>query len=765
MTLALIALGALAGVGAATALTVLAFRRRRLAVTRANARIERRLAQRPVSSSRECPCCGLTCDSFEPFGADRRPDERCPACDSLEPHRLTWLYLLNETDLLCGEAARRMLHLAPEVPSWRRLEQAPTLELVGSDDPARPLAGLDPTALPFGEESFDVVCCGHALERVADRERAIGELRRVLRAGGWALVQVPTPASREADDPDLLSESDEVCLERAQELARAGFEVTVDPYPRRIGAACSRRFGLALHEQVLFVRKGAPVGRVTRFSSEAAELSEPAFAPGAIPVFRGRVERVHDGIVSGWVWQPQMPDHRVRVQALVDGEAVAEGLANLERRSLASAGIGDGRHGFEISLPERLARRGGHRLCVQPEGAVALAPATGFEAIVERAPALWRDVGFAVEGFVIGRVEQVRNGVILGWVWDPDDGGGVPVRVFLDGEDVGGCVADLPRHSPADVDACDGRYSFRFLLPARLADGGVHALRVEAHGIALAPAASFTTWTAREEPRLTVESPGIGEPARASTEEPVLDGAERVCEVVGRVEQASDGIVSGWAYRPGAPAWRVWVDVTIDGRQVGKGVADLDRATLATAGIGDGRHGFRFSVPPVAPGTGQRRLRVEAEGVTLPATAGLGNGNAASSRVWHGAELFLDGSPRARSEPTVIGRIEAVQDDFVAGWAYCPAVPEWRVWVQVLLDGHHLSGASADLEQPRLAEATIGDGFHGFRLALPAARDEQRHQLVRVEAAGGVLLPPAARLRTGGEQPIRTFEISPARCR
>jgi SAM-dependent methyltransferase len=657
VTLALIALGALAGVGAATALTVLAFRRRRLAVTRANARIERRLAQRPVPSARECPCCGLICDSFEPFGGDQRPDARCPACDSLEPHRLTWLYLLNETDLLCGEAARRMLHLAPEVPSWQWPEQAPTIEFVGADDPARPLAGLDPTALPFGEESFGVVCCEQALERVADRERAIAELRRVLRVGGWALVQVPTPAPREAEDPDLLSESDEVCLERAQELARGGFEVTVDPYPRRIGAACSRRFGLALHEQILFVRKGALGGRVIRLSPDAAERSAPAFVPGAIPVFCGRVERVHDGIVSGWVWQPQMPDHRVRVQALVDGEAVAEGLADLERRSLVSAGIGDGRHGFEISLPERLARRGRHRLCVQPEGAVALAPATAFEVIVERAPALWRDVGFGVEGFVVGRVEQVRDGVILGWVWDPDRSGGVPVRVFLDGVDVGGCVADLPRHSPADADACDGRYGFRFLLPARLADGGVHGFRVEAHGLALGPAASFTTGAAREEPGFTLESPGVREHAPAST-----DGVQSSVEdgVLGRVEQASGGIVSGWAYRPGAPAWRVWVDVTTDGTQVCGGVANLHRASLAAAGIGDGRHGFRFSVPPAAPGTGQQRLRVEAEGVILPARAGLGNGNAPSHGVWHGVELFLDASCRARSEPTVIERSPSI---------------------------------------------------------------------------------------------------------
>ena len=42
----------------------------------------------------------------------------------------------------------------------------------------------DVAALPFGDGEFDVVVCNHVLYHVRDRERAIGELARVLRPGG-----------------------------------------------------------------------------------------------------------------------------------------------------------------------------------------------------------------------------------------------------------------------------------------------------------------------------------------------------------------------------------------------------------------------------------------------------------------------------------------------------------------------------------------------------------------------------------------------------
>jgi ubiquinone/menaquinone biosynthesis C-methylase UbiE len=48
----------------------------------------------------------------------------------------------------------------------------------------------DAQALPFAEESFDVVCCQLGLQFFPDREGAVREMRRVLVPGGRAVVMV-----------------------------------------------------------------------------------------------------------------------------------------------------------------------------------------------------------------------------------------------------------------------------------------------------------------------------------------------------------------------------------------------------------------------------------------------------------------------------------------------------------------------------------------------------------------------------------------------
>jgi hypothetical protein len=106
-----------------------------------------------------------------------------------------------------------------------------------------------------------------------------------------------------------------------------------------------------------------------------------------------------------------------------------------------------------------------------------------------------------------------------------------------------------------------------------------------------------------------------------------------------------------------------------------------------------------------------------------------------------------------------------VRDGFVSGWAYCPAAPEWRVWVQVLLDDHQACGAWAELEHPLLAMAGIGDGFHGFRVAIPIGQDGRGSGRLRVEAGGGVPLPPDPNLHTALGELAYVFEVSAALCR
>ena len=45
--------------------------------------------------------------------------------------------------------------------------------------------------MPFEDNTFNAVLCNHVLEHVADDIKAMSEIKRVLKPGGWAILQVP----------------------------------------------------------------------------------------------------------------------------------------------------------------------------------------------------------------------------------------------------------------------------------------------------------------------------------------------------------------------------------------------------------------------------------------------------------------------------------------------------------------------------------------------------------------------------------------------
>jgi len=64
---------------------------------------------------------------------------------------------------------------------------------------------VDIQSLPFNENTFDVVICNHVLEHVPDDKKAMREIFRVLKSGGFAIIQVPANYSMEKtlEDPAI----------------------------------------------------------------------------------------------------------------------------------------------------------------------------------------------------------------------------------------------------------------------------------------------------------------------------------------------------------------------------------------------------------------------------------------------------------------------------------------------------------------------------------------------------------------------------------
>lgn len=113
----------------------------------------------------------------------------------------------------------------------------------------------------------------------------------------------------------------------------------------------------------------------------------------------GRLESVVDGRAIGWAWDPERPEEALEVAVLVDGREVGVGLADIERKALAAAGMGEGRYGFDVALPEELGGDSSHMIRVTAgSGRLPVLPIESFETIARRAGGAWSQTTFVPDG-------------------------------------------------------------------------------------------------------------------------------------------------------------------------------------------------------------------------------------------------------------------------------------------------------------------------------------------------------------------------------
>ena len=219
-----------------------------------------------------CPICGRRFRKLLPYGyVKQRDNALCPSCLSLERHRLIWLWLERESDLLKSQP--HLLHIAPEVCLMRHFKQnyRACPERYTTADLESPLAQLhfDVEQIPLPDQSYEVVICNHLLEHVSDDLRALRELWRILKPGGWGILLAPidyrlttTFEDDSITDPKererLFGQYDHRRLygcDYPERLRQGGFEVEEIDYATQLPAEERERYALGNFDRLYIVRK------------------------------------------------------------------------------------------------------------------------------------------------------------------------------------------------------------------------------------------------------------------------------------------------------------------------------------------------------------------------------------------------------------------------------------------------------------------------------------------------------------------------------
>jgi SAM-dependent methyltransferase len=158
----------------------------------------------------ECPVCRSHFRKFMSYGYHTvRKNALCPKCLSLERHRLIWLYLKEKTTFF--SELHKVLHIAPEQCFEERFRKMENLTYITADLDS-PIAdySCDVQHLPFQDNEFDVIICNHVLEHVDNDHLAMGEILRVMKPEGFAILLVPIDFSRTEtyEDPSITSPKD-----------------------------------------------------------------------------------------------------------------------------------------------------------------------------------------------------------------------------------------------------------------------------------------------------------------------------------------------------------------------------------------------------------------------------------------------------------------------------------------------------------------------------------------------------------------------------
>jgi len=200
----------------------------------------------------------------------------CPWCRANDRTRLYALFLCDEAKRIGNNAKHRMLDIAPMPTLQKLIRSLGCFEYRSADflrtDVDDRIDIMDMNA--YADNAFDCFICSHVLEHVPDDRRAMRELFRILKPGGWGIAMVPIALGLPAtiEDPNLsdpaervrrFGQSDHLRLYARQDfvsrLTQAGFQVSGLEFSH-FGGEVFAKYGIS-QSSVLYICRKHPIAK------------------------------------------------------------------------------------------------------------------------------------------------------------------------------------------------------------------------------------------------------------------------------------------------------------------------------------------------------------------------------------------------------------------------------------------------------------------------------------------------------------------------
>lgn len=206
-------------------------------------------------------------DKYHIIGGGYRENCKCPYCGVSD--RARWFFYFLHNILNISEISGRILHFAPEKGVAEYIKQNTNIDYYTGDIVVgRAMHMTDILDIQYKDDTFDYVISNHVMEHITDEEKAVSEIKRVLKKNGKWIFSFPICTDITTyEDPTIISpearlkaygHSDHVRLYGNDYKARFenyGLELQIYSPEKKLEAVDIKKYGFIKDDVIIVATK------------------------------------------------------------------------------------------------------------------------------------------------------------------------------------------------------------------------------------------------------------------------------------------------------------------------------------------------------------------------------------------------------------------------------------------------------------------------------------------------------------------------------